>query len=435
MGQFTAYSLQTSIFLLAGYLIYKWLMASEKQIAFNRWTILGIFTISFIVKPLSDSLSQTFAASATGDIYFGTASIASIAEPQAGTPLWPITLSIIYLTGMVIVAAWSIVVIIRLSSIVRKGEHISHDNYTLVLLSSRVVAPFSWGKYVVMNRNDYESAGDMIIAHELAHIGHNHSIDLLIAQLVCVLQWFNPSAWLLREELKNVHEFQADESVILQGIDARQYQLLLIKKAVGIRFQSIANSLNHSNLKKRITMMYNQKTSGRRRLRGLALVPALALALAVTNLPAVASVLSRTSSVTMATNQKAEASLSTLKVTEKAASTQAFDNAATADRTAQYPGGEASMFKFLAENIKFPEELMKSGLSGRVVVGFSVEADGSLSNFEVIRSLSPEADAEALRVLKSMPQWEPAISNGKTVASTYAIPVSYKLSGDDENKK
>lgn len=181
--------------------------------------------------------------------------------------------------------------------------------------------------------------------------------------------------------------------------------------------------------------MYNQKTSGRRRLRGLALVPALAVALAVTNLPAVASVLSRTSSVTMATSQKAEASLSTLKVTEKAASTQAFDNAATADRTAQYPGGEASMFKFLAENIKFPEELMKSGLSGRVVVRFTVEADGSLSNFEVIRSLSPEADAEALRVLKSMPQWEPAISNGKTVASTYVIPVSYKVSGDDENKK
>ncbi len=428
MGSFAAYSLQTAIFLLAGYLIYKWLMASEKQIAFNRWAIIGIYVISFAARPIADLIRNQVSATDTG-IGLGKLSMTAIVANDTEAEIWPLVLVMVYITGMIVVALWSLIVMFRLSAIIRSGHHIVCSGYTLVILPNHSVAPFSWGRYIVMSRDDYDSAGDMIIAHELAHIGHRHCLDLLVAQLVCVLQWFNPAAWLLREELKSVHEFQADDSVISQGVDARQYQLLLIKKAVGIRFHSIANSLNHSNLKKRITMMYNQKTSGSRRLRGLALLPALAVALAVTNIPAVASVLSRTEAAKIVATAEI-----TPKVTEKDKSTQASTEQIQVDKLAQFAGGQGNMFKFLMENIKFPPELIESGLSGKVVIHFTVKPDGSLADFEVAKSLSPEADAEALRVVKAMPAWEPAILDGKPVASSYALPISFKQVPDKTEK-
>ncbi len=428
MGSFAAYSLQTAIFLLAGYLIYKWLMASEKQIAFNRWAIIGIYVISFAAKPIADLIRNQVSATDTG-IGLGKLSMTAVAANETEAEIWPLVLVMVYLAGMIVVAVWSLIVMFRLSAIIRSGHHIVCSGYTIVILPNHSVAPFSWGRYIVMSRDDYDSAGDMIIAHELAHICHRHCLDLLVAQLVCILQWFNPAAWLLREELKSVHEYQADDSVISQGVDARQYQLLLIKKAVGIRFHSIANSLNHSNLKKRITMMYNQKTSGSRRLRGLALLPALAVALAVTNIPAVASVLSRTEAAKIVATAEI-----TPKVTEKDKSTQASTEQIQVDKLAQFAGGQANMFKFLMENIKFPPELIESGLSGKVVVNFTVKPDGSLADFEVVKSLSPEADAEALRVVKAMPAWEPAILDDKPVATSYSLPIYFKQAPDKTKK-
>lgn len=114
-------------------------------------------------------------------------------------------------------------------------------------------------KFVVISEKDLKENGEEILTHEYAHIRKRHSIDLLIADICIFFQWFNPASWLLKQELQNIHEFEADESVIAQGIDAKKYQLLLIKKAVGTRLYSMANSFNHSSLKKRITMMLKKK--------------------------------------------------------------------------------------------------------------------------------------------------------------------------------
>jgi len=453
MGTFLAYSLQTSLFLIVGYLVYKWLMASEKQIALNRMVIMTIYLLSFAAPLLSGIFSFGPDSHSQASAEVGELALVSVGASETGQSSWPKLLITVYYLGVLIAMTRSVAVMLQLTSIIRRGTRIDREGYTQVLLSDKKVAPFSWGRYIVMDSEDYETAGQLIISHELAHIRHRHCLDLLIAQIVCCLQWFNPAAWLLREELKNVHEFQADDSVISQGSDMRQYQLLLIKKAVGIRFQSIANSLNHSNLKKRITMMYNPSTSGRRRLRGLALVPAVAIALALTDLPAVASVLSTIGSATIEAAPSAVApSGNSVKVTEKAPATQtARQKGTTAKRSgsktdaqdtpevtvekmAQFPGGELEMMKFLADRIKFPPELLASGASGRVVVKFVVRADGTLTDFSIIKSLTPEADAEALRVIKEMPKWTPAQLDGKPVSSSYVIPVSFKQAPDDKKK-
>ena len=230
MGPFAAYSIKVAILLVAGYLIYKWLMASEKQIAFNRRAIMTIYAASFAMTPVGAlwAVIASPGAGATSGVAATALIAGSLAPAQA--PLWPAVLVGLYAGGMAVTAIWTVVTLLRLRSIIRSGRHTACRGYTLVILPGREVAPFSWGRYVVMGIDDYRSAGRMITAHELAHIRHRHCLDLMVAQAVCIVQWFNPAAWLLREELKSVHEYQADDSVISYGADARQYQLLLIKK-------------------------------------------------------------------------------------------------------------------------------------------------------------------------------------------------------------
>ena len=153
-----------------------------------------------------------------------------------------------------------------------------------------------------MSPKDYAESGGLILLHEESHIRLKHYVDLIIAQLFCTFQWFNPAAWLMRSELREVHEFQADASVKnTSGVDIREYQFLLIKKAGGMKYPHLANSLNHSNLKKRIIMMLNKKdkTAGSY-LRPLVILPALAAALLVMDIPAVAAVLDGAGNADMA---------------------------------------------------------------------------------------------------------------------------------------
>lgn len=144
----------------------------------------------------------------------------------------------------------------------------------------------------------FEESGIEIMTHEMAHIKARHSIDLLISEICILFHWFNPSVWLLRQELQNIHEYEADESVLNQGVDAKRYQLLLIKKAVGAqRFTSMANSFNHSSLKKRIAMMLKQKSSPWARLKYLYVLPLAALTVVAFARPEISHELEKISSV------------------------------------------------------------------------------------------------------------------------------------------
>ncbi len=433
MGALLAYSLYSGIFLLAAYLLYKWAMAGEKQAVLNRAVLLGAYALSLCAWPLS-LIRWPRASAGAGAVDFGLEAVAAGASDTSTSPLWHILPVAVFTVGVVAIIVWTAVVAVRLVVLVRSGRHIDCGEFTLVLHRQGKVAPFSWGRYVVMGEADYEAAGSIIAAHELAHIRCRHCLDLILAQAVCVLMWYNPAAWLMREELKSVHEYQADASVLASGIDARTYQMLLIKKAVGTRFQSLANSLNHSKLKKRITMMYKEKNSGLRRMRGLVLTMAPVLAVAVVNIPAVASVMEsmRAASFEVPVVAPVEArAVSEDKVSENSASIEtATEN--MPDSHAEFKGGQTAMISYLVNAIKYPEAAQNASVEGKVVVEFTVNADGTLSDFKVVKSVSPELDAEALRVIKAMPAWSPAIVDGKTVACSYVLPVSFKLQGDEK---
>ncbi|MDE5634414.1 MAG: M56 family metallopeptidase, partial [Muribaculaceae bacterium] len=392
-----------------------------------------------------------------------TATIADSAESSSPGLTW---LAVVYLAGAAAALLLTAITAVRLTRLIRRGRHIRCNGYTVVLTDSPSVSPFSWGRYMVMSEADYCGAHSLIALHERAHIERHHWLDLLAGQLVAIFQWYNPAAWLMREELKALHEYQADDAVLRSGADARAYQMLLIKKAVGARFPSLANSLNHSKLKKRITMMYKQKSSTRRRLlRAAALVPALAAAVALFQVPQVARAIGAVSEITLSAdavkaddmplkampapdrkvtiisenNETAGMAVSASQTTKVAV--VADNKADIADEPVsvsavmpEFPGGMQALMNYLSQNLRFPKDA--DCATGRVVVKFVVTKTGKVSDVSILKSVGPEVDAEALRVVNSLPDFIPGKNeDGKTVSVYYALPINFTTTGGDDSSE
>ena len=269
MGSFFAYSLQSAICLAAFYLFFKVLLSRDTFHRFNRVALLGILALSMIIPIVLSAIStitpreiidDTFLTSNEFVVSDNIEAVDESANVETGN-IYLAALLLIYLSGCAICLIYTGISIVQIIRTIQKGECIKAENGIKIIVSDKKGTPsFSWMNYIVLSRCDYEEAGTTIITHEKAHICLRHTYDLMIAQACIVMQWFNPAAWLLYQELQNIHEYEADEKVLRQGVNARQYQLLLIKKAVGTRLYSMANSFNHSNLKKRITMIDRKST-------------------------------------------------------------------------------------------------------------------------------------------------------------------------------
>lgn len=291
MGHLLTYAISAALPLLAMYIVYKWLLASENQYRYNRVVLLSMMLCAFIL-PAVNVLVQQFASNNATVQLMSPLPQPSIADDYAAQPTaWPRIALIVYLAGIAAVVIHTAIVWLRIARITASGTKIRDGRYIIALTDDDKVAPFSWHRYIVMSLRDYKQAGVMITAHEKQHIDRQHWIDLLLAQLIVTVNWFNPAAWLVREELKAVHEYEADKRVLDSGINARDYQMLLISKATGMKFPTVANSLNHCTLKKRMTMMMTSQASMSRRLRTLAAIPAVALAVLAINHDAVAAAL------------------------------------------------------------------------------------------------------------------------------------------------
>lgn len=168
----------------------------------------------------------------------------------------------------------------RLQLGLRKGALWNEDKQGIrIYCHAEDVAPFSWMRNIVISEKDFDEAGREIIMHEMGHIRNRHSWDVVLLTLVQMLQWWNPLAYVLGISLRDVHEYEADDYVLRQGISAQSYQLLLIRKAVGSGSYAFANSFNHSLTKKRITMMKRIKSNPWMRSKALYVIPVVALAL------------------------------------------------------------------------------------------------------------------------------------------------------------
>lgn len=299
MPTFLLYSLKAAGCLAVFYLFYKLLLSRDTLHRMNRVLLCGVLLLSFLLPLCVITVEKELpGVSAAGidvipenyfrrDMVFenripdDTRDLMITEEPEpAPEPFdWGVLLGIIYFAGVFATLGWTVCNIVRVVRMTRRGQRIPLGNGSVLVLSDRIRAPFSWMRYVVMSEEDYACGGGTILVHEQAHQRLGHSWDLLLVDLLGCLQWFNPAMWLLRVELRAVHEYEADEQVLRCGVDAKDYQMLLIKKAVGGRWYSIANSLNHSNLKNRITMMLRKRSSRWARAKALYVLPLACLAL------------------------------------------------------------------------------------------------------------------------------------------------------------
>ena len=315
-------------------------------------------------------------------------------------------LEIIYLVGAALSLLRTSVSYIQMRRIL-KSIPITEHNGTPIKITDSKIPSFSWRDHIVINREDLKN-NPAILVHELAHVKHRHSHDLIAYIFVTTLQWFNPLVWIARTELMLLHEYEADESTIKSGIDATQYQLLLVKKAIEIKNFQLANGFNHSKLKNRITMMNKKKTQKWMRLGYLVLIPVMALTMCCCS---------------QSRNKKA--------AEEPAACEQTWENVIPFQLVEQKPsfnGGDAKDFsKWLNSQLTYPKECKKDSVQGRVTLSFIVSPDGKVCDVKVLRGVHELLDAEAVNAVKKSPDWTPGMHNGETVPVQYTFPVIFQM--------
>ena len=525
MIDFLIYDLKVAVLIIVFYMFYRLLLSRETFHRVNRVVLLLTAVASFVLPLCVITMHETVTIQAVPEVSIGDVQMTLAEEPA--TPLWQIALPILYIIGVAATLGHTLLSVWKVLLLIRQSEQHPEPDGTIVCVTGNAdVAPFSWMRYIVMNRGDYEARDAAILAHERGHIRLRHSWDVLLVDLLTALQWFNPAMWMLRQDLRAIHEYEADGAVLSQGINARQYQYLLISKATSIGGYSIANGISHSTLKNRIHMMTNKKTRSSHLLKLLALVPIVGTALAlnartvtdyvydepqkkiikkgkanakinagtvgevvvVEQAPAVqqdaktytirgvvkdkdkkepvvgAVIRVNGSKKGTVTDSNGEFSLEAKKgdrievmyvgyasgsivvndpqvkydlrlqkddSDESNTSGKPFD---VVEQMPQFPGGPAALMEFLSKNVKYPQEAYKNGIQGRVIVTFVINKDGSISDAKVVKSVDPQLDEEALRVVHSMPNWIPGRQNGEPVNVKYTVPITFKLQGNESKE-
>ena len=484
MGAFIVYIIKSSLLLAMFVSLFMLFMSRETFHKLNRYLLLFIIVVSLalpfanvgvstplqgvfdfienggrvteVVVPVADELlvDDFFADGSLpllemseqpvvmDDAVADVASVSVPVEEQGSAGLsWLSVVFAIYGLGVTLLVVRLLVMYVQLSRIIMRSSKVSAEQYGLrnvkLRLHSGEEKPFSWFGWVVVSNKDMDEGAREILTHEAAHVRAGHSWDILLADAVIMLQWFNPLAWIMKNTLKDIHEFEADEAVINSGVNAKQYQLLIIKKAVGARLYSIANSFNHSLTKKRITMMCKEKSSKWSCAKALYILPVAAVAalsfstVENANAEPVGKVNEFVADGTISgveNNTQVVEVDSICEIAQAPANDDPEKVFQVVEVQPEFPGGMKEMMKYLQSNLKYPEAAKAAGAEGKAFVQFVVKADGSISDVQIMRSTGNESlDAEALRVVKAMPKWRPAMNKGEAVNVKFVLPIVYKL--------
>ena len=428
MGVFFIYILKSSVCLVLFYLFFRLLLSKETFHRFNRMALLGVLFFSLLIPCIEVTTRHQVEVQ---QAMLSIEQLLLMAELEA-TPVeagavqetvasWIQIVLLVYLAGILFLACRSIYSLISLFRLIHSGKQEKLEKGVTLVVHHHEIAPFSWMKYIVISQKDLEENGREILIHEMAHIHHRHSIDLLLADICIFFQWFNPGAWLLKQELQNIHEYEADEIVINEGINAKEYQLLLIKKAVGTRLYSMANSFNHSKLKAiAVTAFARPEIS--EKMEEISAVKVNDLAEIVQE-----KVLQDT--VKVSKDEKKDAVVVSGVKSKAEEEIIVFE---VVEQMPEYPGGMNALQKYLMD--KITSSPMKGKAGGRVMVGFTVAETGKIKDVHVLQSDEEALNREAERIVSEMPDWIPGKQRGRPVPVKYTIPVRFGSFRFAENK-
>ena len=424
MGTFFIYILKSSVFLALFYLCYRILLSKETFHRFNRMVLLSTIVFSFLLPfievtwPRASEISQPFLLLEEALETVETKRLDVLTEtPKRFT--WNALMFLIYASGILFFLlryVWSIMRMLRLLRNGRKEK--MEDGITLYVHQAKVV-PFSWMKLIAISEEDWAKHGEAILAHERAHIRYGHSWDLLLAQTCIFLQWFNPAAWFLKKELQIVHEYEADEHVVCNGMDASAYQLSIIEKAVGMKLFTIANSFTYSLLTKRVTMMNQKKSNRYARLKCLFFLPLAAMTVVAFARPEAIPIPEEKKPMLKGKSMKQE------KMEEKVFM--------IVEEMPQFPGGWDECIKIIQQNIQYPSDAVAENKEGLVLVTMIIQKDGSVANARIYKGVHPSLDREALRVVEHLPRCIAGKDKGENVNVYFTLPVRFKLKETSNN--
>ena len=547
MAEFLIYDLKVAVLIAVFYFCYRLLMERETMHRLNRIVLLSSILLSLVLPLCVITLHKTIEVvpmqvvdhpelviTELGSVSSEESNIQSLETNRMGFAeklFQPSVIFAIFTIGLLCRLLYIAKSYRQLRRMIKDSEQHSLEDGVTMAVVDLPVAPFSWMHTIVLSRIDYEECNPSILAHERGHIRLHHSWDIVFVEVLTALQWFNPVVWLLRRDLRTIHEYEADASVLSSGSDVSQYIQLLMRKAMGTKACTLANGINNSTIKKRINMMLVNKSPRRNSLKLLALLPIVGVTLAL-NAETVTDVVYKNDEpqkqvpvkkgkkdTTIKTNanqgiqviEVSEASdkektyETTVKETEpnvaviilntkkkgeepllivdgkiatieqvRALPRDAVAKVATmrektaiksygekakygaliittvkhqeeidneplsqpdvfdkVDEMPNFPDGMAGLMQYLSTNVRYPKDAKESGTQGSVIVSFIVEKDGSISNAKVTKPTYSSLDEEALRVVSAMPKWVPGKQNGEAVRVKYAVPVSFRLKGED----
>lgn len=368
---------------------------------------------------------------------------------------------------------------------------------TPVYALRKAAGPFSFFRMVFLHPESHsDKETDEILTHECTHVSQWHSIDVILSEMMCMACWFNPFVWLLKREVRHNLEYLADNTVIQSGYDSKSYQYHLLGLAHHQSVTTLYNSFNVLHLKNRIMMMNKKRSPGIVRTKYLIFIPLVGILMLLSNIEAVARLtvrLANEATVSNAvvtatgilvdetgqpligasvvvkggkegtiTDRKGTFSLEvpanailrcsyqgresqevlaadmtnnthlSLSSKSREMNEQVFT---VVEKMPSFPGGDAELLKYIATNIKYPKESQDNGEQGRVICSFIVGRDGSVNNPEVLRGVTPLLNEEAVRVINTMPRWNPGMQRGKAVAVKYTVPITFRLKSPVEEMK
>jgi len=383
--------------------------------------------------------------------------------------------------------------LVQLSSIL----WLAHTSERVVIHETPVYAlrkaagPFSFFRMVFLHPESHsDKETDEILTHECTHVSQWHSIDVILSEMMCMACWFNPFVWLLKREVRHNLEYLADNTVIQSGYDSKSYQYHLLGLA---HHQSVTTLYNSFNV---LHLMNKKRSPGIVRTKYLIFIPLVGILMLLSNIEAVARLTVRLANEATVSNAMVTATGILVDetgqpligasvvvkggkertITDKkgAFSLEVPANAilrcsyqgresqevlaadmtnnthlslssksremneqvfTVVEKMPSFPGGDAELLKYIATNIKYPKESQDNGEQGRVICSFIVGRDGSVNNPEVLRGVTPLLNEEAVRVINTMPRWNPGMQRGKAVAVKYTVPITFRLKSPVEEAK
>ncbi len=439
------YVFKSVIFLSAMYVPYLLMLRRESFFRFNRSVLLGIMVLSlalpFVTVQLPEGMPEPVGAVLlpAHEVMAGTA-VQAQTEAQGQAVNWQELLMALYLVGLLAALLYKGVQLVALHRRIRSRVLWKEEREgATIYCHADDAAPYSWMRSIVISQRDYEEHPREILLHEMGHVRCGHSWDVLLLNVVQAVQWFNPLAWLMGSSLRDVHEYEADDAVLRQGVAARHYQLLLVCKAVANSEYTFANGFNHSLLTKRIKKMVQKKSNPWLRLKVLAVMAIAAI-----------GVFAFAEPKAVVTESVVQSAVQTVVQDDKVCENP--------DEIASFKEGD--IWQWLARNIKYPEKAQSYGVKKRANVQFVVKADGSIGDVKVLNAAGKEEevsgvvvvgygngneqekiaevrkqqlegekaiDEECIRVVKAMPKWNPGKKDGKPVDTKYNLPIMFRL--------